>query len=126
MAIIYRGFSTLQSKKKYSLTDYELARQDLLNYFQIRKGQKLMQPNFGTIIWDQLFEPLNETTQGRITADIKRIASYDPRLRINQVSVTAQTNGLQVQLTLSYVPTDQTEAIMLNFDRNATTLTVNS
>lgn len=125
MAIIYRGFSTLQSKKKYSLTDYELARQDLLNYFQIRKGQKLMQPNFGTIIWDQLFEPLNETTQGRITADIKRIASYDPRLRINQVSVVTQTNGLQVQLTLSYVPTDQTESIMLNFDRNATTLTVN-
>jgi hypothetical protein len=125
MATIYRGFSTLQSKKKYSLTDYELARQDLLNYFQIRKGQKLMQPNFGTIIWDQLFEPLNETTQGRITADIKRIASYDPRLRINQVSVVTQTNGLQVQLTLSYVPTDQTESIMLNFDRNATTLTVN-
>jgi phage baseplate assembly protein W len=125
MAIIYRGFSTLSNKKKYSLTDYPLAKQDLLNYFNIRKGSKLMQPSFGTIIWDQLFEPLNETTQNIITSDIKRIVGYDPRLQVNQVNVTQQTNGLMIQLTLSYVPTNQTETISLNFDRNASTLTTN-
>jgi phage baseplate assembly protein W len=125
MTITYRGFSTLVNKKKYTLTDYALAKQDLLNYFNIRKGSKLMQPSFGTIIWDQLFEPLNETTQGIITADIKRIVSYDPRLQVNQVTVTSQTNGIQIQIALSYIPTDQTETIMLNFDRNASTLTTN-
>jgi phage baseplate assembly protein W len=114
----YRGFSTLQSAKKYSLTDFELARQDLLNYFSIRRGDKLMQPNFGTVIWDMLFEPLTEDVQQIITADITRIVSYDPRLAVGQVAVLQQDAGFLIQLTLAYVPTNQSATINLNFDRN--------
>lgn len=125
MAIIYRGFSTAQRAKNFSLTDYELAKQDLINYFNIRKGQKLMQPSFGTIIWDMLFEPLDETTQQVITNDITKIIGYDPRLRVGQVAVTQQDTGFMIQLTLSYIPTNQTETINLNFDRNTNTLTTN-
>lgn len=121
----YRGFSTLVNKKKYSLTDYALAKQDLINYFQIRKGSKLMQPKFGTIIWDQMFEPLNETTRDIITDDIKRIVAYDPRLIINDISVTEELTGLQLHITLTYIPSDQTETINLNFNRNSSTLTTN-
>jgi phage baseplate assembly protein W len=121
----YRGFSTLVNKKKYSLTDYTLVRQDLINYFNIRKGQKLMQPTFGTIIWDQLFEPLNETTQEIITSDITRIVGYDPRLSVDQVNVTQVTSGLQVQISLTYIPTDQTDTIMLNFNNSSSKLTTN-
>jgi phage baseplate assembly protein W len=123
--ITYRGFSTRNSPKKYTLTDYELAKQDLLNYFNIRKGEKLMQPNFGTIIWDMLFEPLTEDAQQMITDDIKRIVTYDPRLTIGQVAVTQQENGFLVQLTLSYIPTDQTDVITLNFNRASNSLTTN-
>lgn len=122
---IYRGFSTLVNKKKYSLTDYALAKQDLMNYFQIRKGSKLMQPSFGTIIWEQLFEPLNETTRDLITSDIKKIVAYDPRLRANQVNVTEQTNGIQIQLSLTYIPSNQTDTILLNFNKATSTLTTN-
>jgi phage baseplate assembly protein W len=125
MPITYRGFSTLLNKKKYSLTDYEIAKQDLINYFSIRKGEKLMQPNFGTIIWEQLFEPLNETTQDIITGDIQRIIAYDPRLTVNQISVTQETNGLMIQINLSYVPTNQSDSILLSFDKNSQNLTTN-
>lgn len=125
MAITYRGFSTARSAKNYSLTDYELAKQDLINYFNIRQGQKLMQPKFGTIIWDMLFEPLDEATQQIITEDVTKIISYDPRLRIGQVAVTQQENGFMIQLTLSYVPSNQVETINLGFDRNTQKLTVN-
>jgi phage baseplate assembly protein W len=121
----YNGFSTLVNQKKYSLTDYALAKQDLINYFNIRKGAKLMQPNFGTIIWDQLFEPLNETTQSIITSDINRIVAYDPRLQVNSVTVTQQTNGLMIQILLTYIPSNQTETLALNFDSKASTLTTN-
>lgn len=123
--ITYRGFSTLINAKKYSITDYVLVRQDLINYFKIRKGQKLMQPNFGTIIWDLLFDPLDEVTQLAISQDINKIVSYDPRLRINEVAVTQQDNGFLIQISLSYVPTNQVDTLILNFDRNSQTLTVN-
>jgi phage baseplate assembly protein W len=126
MAIIYRGFSTRLNHKKYSVTDYQLAKQDLLNYFNIRKGEKLMNPNFGTIIWDLLFEPLTEEVQQVITSDVTRIVSYDPRLSVGQVAVTQQDHGFFIQLTLSYIPTDQTDTINLNFDRTSKTLTTNA
>ena len=122
---IYRGFSTKRNAKKYVLTDYELAKQDLLNYFSIRRGEKLMQPTFGTIIWDMLFEPLEESTQQIIKQDIMKIISYDPRLQVGQVAITQENNGLLIQLTLSYVNSDQTETIALNFNRNTTKLTIN-
>jgi phage baseplate assembly protein W len=121
--ITYKGFSTLVTPKKFKVTDFELSKRDLLNYFSIRKGEKLMQPNFGTIIWDLLFEPLNDDIQQLITDDINRIIGYDPRLRAGQVSVTQQTNGFLIQITLSYVPSDQTETISLNFDQNSKNLT---
>ena len=125
MSIVYRGFSTLVNKKKYSLTDYALARQDLINYFNIRRGSKLMQPSFGTIIWDQLFEPLNETTQQIITNDIKRIVGYDPRLRADTITVTQQDHGLQIQISLTYIPTNQAQTLLLDFNKNSQTLTTN-
>lgn len=121
----YRGFSTLLSKKRYSITDYALAKQDLINYFHIRKGEKLMQPTFGTIIWDQMFEQLNDTTRELITNDIKRIVGYDPRLRVNNVTVTEQLHGIQIQLSLTYIPSDQTETMSLNFNKASSTLTTN-
>jgi phage baseplate assembly protein W len=119
----YYGFSTKQNAKKYALTDFELAKQDLINYFNIRKGEKLMQPTFGTIIWEMIFEPLNEDTQQIITADVTKIVGYDPRLSVGQVAVTQQENGFLIQLTLAYIPTNQQETLKLNFDRNANILT---
>jgi phage baseplate assembly protein W len=107
------------------LYDFNLAKQDLINYFNIRKGEKLMQPSFGTIIWDMLFEPLNESTQLIIANDVTRIVSYDPRLAVSQVAIEQQTNGFLVSLTLAYIPTDQVETISLNFNRNSKTLTTN-
>ena len=84
-----------------------------------------MQPSFGTVIWDQLFEPLNETTQTIITNDIKKIISYDPRLSVNGVTVTQQSNGIMIQISLTYIPTNQSETLLLNFDNNSQKLTTN-
>ena len=121
----YNGFSTLQNTKKYKLTDFELVKQDLINYFNIRKGEKLMKPDFGTIIWDMLFEPMDETTQHIITQDINRIIGYDPRLTVNQVAVLDKDTGYLIEITLTYIPSNQTELMTLNFNRNTNKLFVN-
>ena len=68
--ITYRGFSTRHSPKKYSLTDYQLAKQDLLNYFNIRKGEKLMQPNFGTIVKQVVFESMTQDVIASVQQNI--------------------------------------------------------
>lgn len=115
--ITYKGFSTYNRVKKFRLTDFELVKQDLFNHFQIRKGEKLMNPNFGTIIWGVLFEPLTEDVKAAILADIKSIAAYDPRVAIDNADVVQYEYGIQITLNLTYIPTDQREQIKLNFDQ---------
>ena len=91
---IYRGFSTQSKLKKFKLVDADLIKQDLINHFNIRKGEKLMNPNFGTVIWGMLFEPLTNDVKNQIVKDITDIINYDPRVNVNNVEVTQYEHGL--------------------------------
>ena len=123
MAIMYRGFSTIGRTRKFRLTDFELVKQDLINHFYIRKGEKLMNPDFGTIIWNVVHEPLTEDLKSVIVTDIKAIAGYDPRISIYNVVITEYDQGIQVELQLRYVQTNQTNLLNLQFDNQSNTLT---
>lgn len=122
--ITYRGFSTYNRFKKFRLTDFELAKQDLFNHFHIRKGEKLMNPNFGTIIWNVLFEPFTEEIKSAIVSDINKIVKYDPRINVDSVEITQFDHGLQVNLSLTYIPTDQTGLMKMRFDQNKDSVTL--
>jgi phage baseplate assembly protein W len=122
----YSGFSTYNRLRKFTLTDFELVRQDLFNHFSIRKGEKLMNPKFGTIIWDLLFEPLTDDIKEIITDDIKTIVEYDPRVAADNVVITEYDRGIQIELELRYVLTNQSSAMALKFERDSRTLTLGS
>lgn len=118
----YFGFSTYNRVRKFKLTDFDLVRQDLFNHFSIRKGQKLMNPKFGTIIWDLLFEPMTEEVRGLIIEDIKSVVDYDPRVETDNVTVTEYEHGIQIELELRYVLTSQVENMVMQFDRQSKSL----
>lgn len=126
MANQYRGFSTIDRSKRFRLTDVELVKRDLINHFSIRKGEKLMQPDFGSIIWSMLFEPMNDATHQAIVDDVERIVSYDPRINLQAINIDEQDHGLQISLDLLYVPTNQATELSMNFDSNSDTLTTRS
>jgi phage baseplate assembly protein W len=124
MASKYKGFSTIGQNTKFRLTDFDLVKRDILNHFYIRKGEKLMNPSFGTIIWNVLYEPFTEDLKSVIQADIKAIANYDPRVSFDNIVVTEYDQGLQILLELRYLQTNQTNLMNLQFDSNSRTLTV--
>lgn len=115
--ITYKGFSTYNRYKKFRLTDFELVKQDLFNHFHVRKGEKLMNPNFGSIIWNVIYEPFTEEIKTSIIEDIKTVAAYDPRISVDNVLVTQFDFGIQVELELTYIATDQREVMKMNFDQ---------
>ena len=43
--------------KKFKLIDEQLVIQDFINALNIRKGEKVGQPDYGTTLWDFVFEP---------------------------------------------------------------------
>jgi phage baseplate assembly protein W len=123
MATLYKGFSTVNRSKKYRITDIDLVKQDLINHFSVRKGEKLMQPNFGSIIWSMLFEPLDASLQQLIVDDVERIVGYDPRTALQNITITSQDQGIQIELDLLFLPTNQATNLSLQFDNNSMTLT---
>ena len=57
----YRGFSTINPENSsFQLYDLALIKQDIINHFNIRQGEKISNPQFGCIIWDALYEPLTQ------------------------------------------------------------------
>lgn len=114
---LYVGYSTIDQNKSVTLTDADLIKRDLINHFYIRRGEKLMQPNFGTIIWDSIFEPYTEQLRAAIIDDVTRIARYDPRLRVDQILVDQFEHGILIELRLEYVSSNETETLKLIFDR---------
>ena len=124
MATRYRGFSTINQIKKFRLTDVELVKRDLINHFSIKKGQKLMNPDFGSIIWNMLYEPMTADVEATIIDDIKRIVNYDPRLRVDGVLINEFEHGLQVQIDLTFLPGNYAEQLRLDFNSTSNDLAV--
>ena len=119
----YRGFSTIGQVKKFKLTDLELVKQNLFNHFNIRKGEKLMQPGFGSVIWSMMFEPLTEETKNLIQADVKKVVGYDPRTKVNNVIITQFDHGVQLDIEMEYLPGNQSDSLRLTFDNASQKLT---
>jgi phage baseplate assembly protein W len=114
----YKGFSTIsKSTEHFSLYDFDLIKQDIMNHFHIRQGERLMQPKFGTIIWDLLFEPMTEEIKGLILEDVNTIINYDPRVSIDDTKVSAYDSGIEIVFSLTYKPYNITQQIQLRFDQ---------
>ncbi len=58
--ITFRGFSSRADRQNFKVYDFECAKQDLLNRLSVRKGERLENPEFGTIIYDCIFEPFTD------------------------------------------------------------------
>ncbi len=114
----YKGFNSLESKRNYKLFDVDLVKQDLINHFYIRKGEKLENPEFGTVIWDILFEPFTEEVKTIISKDVEEIINYDPRIAVNEIQIDSTDQGIRIQADITYIPFNINERMTFNFDKN--------
>lgn len=116
----YKGISTANpNNTSFTLHDIALIKQDIINHFHISQGEKLENPEFGTIIWDALHEPLTDDLKEAIGKNVTDIVNYDPRVQVNDVVVTAYESGLQVECDLTYLPYNITESMRMKFDEEA-------
>jgi phage baseplate assembly protein W len=115
----YRGFSSISDEtESFSLYDLALIKQDIINHFHIRQGERLMNPEFGTIIWDVIFEPLTDDLQELIAQNVADIINYEPRVVANNIIVTAYESGIQIECDLTYLPYDVSESLRFRFDQD--------
>jgi len=115
---MYRGFSTVNtSTQNFALYDFELIKQDIINSFYVRQGERLMNPNYGTVIWDLIFEPMTPEVQSLIIKNVNQIFNADPRVTVTNLLVTPYDTGIQIECTLTYLIYNIQQNLQLQFDQ---------
>jgi len=118
-SITFKGFSSRADKKNFKLYDFECAKQDLLNRLSVRKGERVENPEFGTIIYDCMFEPLTEQLRVAIVEDVTANLNADPRISTEEIMLSEAEHGIAIQATITYVPLNITEKLRFQFDENS-------
>jgi phage baseplate assembly protein W len=99
------------------LHDIALIKQDLINSFYVRQGERLMNPEFGCVIWNLLFEPLTPEIQNLILTNVNQIFNSEPRVQAGNIVITPYDTGLQIECVLTYVLYNLQEKLQLSFDQ---------
>lgn len=115
---LFTGFNTInRNQNNNKLIDLELVKRDLLNNFYTRRGERVMYPNFGSIIWDMLFDPLTESNLDIISEDVNRIINNEPRVTLNTTNIRETEFGIEINIELTFTPLNAVDTLTLTFDR---------
>lgn len=99
-AAAFIGYSTILGLGP--VYNINIVNQDLLNRINTRKGEKVMDPEFGSIIWDLLFETKTPSIISEIQQDLTAIVNSDPRVSLQQIQILDQPYGYLGIMTLYY------------------------
>tara|TARA_B100000614_G_C14124541_1_gene317224 strand:+ start:45 stop:407 length:363 start_codon:yes stop_codon:yes gene_type:complete len=115
--VTYIGYSTIDSiSGAKTLTDTDIAKRDLLNHFYTRRGERVGNPTFGSILPELVFEPLDEMTEQEAKDDVDKIVNNDPRWNVLETLLSKPTeHSLEIKVRLEYVDTGTAEELLLNF-----------
>lgn len=115
----FKGFSTVDRvRAPFTLTDADLIKRDLLNELYTRKGERLMRPNFGSIVWDLLMDPSTKDLDRRVKEDIERIIQKDPRVELLKAQVFVLDHSILAEVDLRFVPLNNVDKLYLEYIRD--------
>ena len=89
--------------------DASAIKQAIVNLLLTNKGERLMNPTYGSDIRSYLFEPMDFGTANQIKNNIRdTIGTFEPRIRVLQISATPNfdDNGFDITMTYNVVGTD--------------------
>lgn len=67
-------------------------------------GERVMRPEFGCEIWNQLFDPINRTTIAKIGHSVEMaLHQWEPRIEVENVEVVAAEGDIgRVDIAIEY------------------------
>jgi phage baseplate assembly protein W len=85
---------------------------DLIHLLLTRKGSRYFLPDFGTNLYQYIFEPLDEVVIQKIEDEINNaVEKYIPNLQINKINITQFYNNID------YVSDDKKQhSVTVNID----------
>lgn len=83
--------------------DIQAISNSLKNIFTTKKGQKILNPEFGSSLDQYLFSPITETNAKTIANEILRtVDTYEPRIKISKINVIPVYDRNSYYITIYY------------------------
>lgn len=106
-----------------NFTTLTQAKNNLVNLILTKKGERLMQPDFGCDIWKVLFEPIDNIETSIENAITTAVSIWLPYLNINEIifdydenDIDVNTVSLDIKFSLTSNPT-LSESIQINVEK---------
>lgn len=116
MAILFKGFSTVDKiRAPFTLVNADLVKRDLLNQLYTKKGERVMRPDYGTIVYDLLMEPNIPEIEELVKEDIERIIDSDPRVELNDINLLIGEQSIRAEVTISYKLLNSEETLYIDY-----------
>lgn len=93
---------------------------NLINYLLTGRGERYLNPNFGSGLRDLLFEQLTESTLDELEARIQGEINFNfPKVDLTKVDLLATPDSNQVQVSINYriIHTDVEDNIIINIEQ---------
>jgi phage baseplate assembly protein W len=117
---IYKDIDLFQiegTKGKLSVTDIDSIRSSMNNLFLIKRGTRILDPEFGSNLDVYLFEQLNETNAGFLADDVEEILAQEPRIMVDSIDVLIDEDNSQYIVEVKfYAPEISKESLDMSFN----------
>jgi len=114
--VTFIGFSSYNKRTGTQvLEDKELAKRDLLNHFYTRRGERLGEPEFGSILPELLFEQYDQVVIDAADEDVRTIIGLDPRWKLQDYDIDIGEHTITITVQLQYVPDLSVDRLVLSY-----------
>lgn len=105
------------TKDVLSVKNEAAVTQSIKNLIQTKFGEKLMDPEVGSRIYEILFEPLDEFSAQQLVENIiNTIRNFEPRVTVNDCVVSAMsTDSNEIMVELDYTIVGENLSIQSRF-----------
>ena len=102
-----------------SFSSYEQAKANLKNLLMTKKGERIMQPNFGTGLHSLLFEPMDSDFETKLEQTITKNVNYWlPYINIEEIDIEmtdAMKDNHIAHMTIQFTVGNQIETQQITF-----------
>lgn len=120
MTVVFKGFTTPVQGRTKTLYNEEIVRQDLINHFNTKKGERAFDADYGFIGWDLIFSLDNYNTQNLLEADCRRIVYEEPRVILLNIRSEKIEYGYAIEIDLKYKILNSVETLRMIYDNRNT------
>jgi len=88
----------------------------VMNIIKTKKGERLFNPQFGSTIYNSLFEPMSIATRVAIEVQIENaLQTQEPRITLRNVTVKADPDRNGYDVFIVYNPVNESQLVELDF-----------